>query len=614
MQFDKSLSPASLGAIGIAFAIFLPIDEAKAVAVGSAPDCRVMQANQTQQFETTVTEAANAAVIWAVDGVRGGAPEIGTITEQGLYTAPANMDEAVKVTVTGISAGDEAEATAIRICNEKYSRPGHTYYVATTGSNDNPGTARSPWRSIQHAVDHVQAGDTILVRGGIYNETVTVTASGSAADGFITLMEHPGENAIIDGSGLVKDRQGMRGLITLNNVSYIRIKGFEIRNYKSASEFIVVGVLVQGTGERIEIRNNDIHAIEANNLPANGNANALGIAVYGTTATPIRNVIIDGNELHALKTGLSESLTVSGNVEGWQITNNAVHDNNFIGIDAIGYFENGEDYDRARNGWIAGNVVSDLSVAGNQAINFPAAAIGIYVDGGQNITIERNQVEAADGGIWLLSEHHGKNASNVTVRNNLIRFNQNAGILVGGYSATESGGAENIAIVNNTLYDNNVRKTSEINAGELQFGFNTSNINVQNNIFHAGEKGYAIVKFSPADTSPISLGYNIYYTTSGGAHTRWFWIDKNYYNDGSTANDFSAFKAASGDGNTSIVDDPDFMDAAKLDLRLAAGSPGIDSGHFADPLGIPAVGVIDYAKNLRVIGSTIDRGAYEHAQ
>ena len=43
-----------------------------------------------------------------------------------------------------------------------------TYYVATTGNNSNPGTTLQPWLTLQHAVDTVVAGDTILVKSGTY--------------------------------------------------------------------------------------------------------------------------------------------------------------------------------------------------------------------------------------------------------------------------------------------------------------------------------------------------------------------------------------------------------------------------------------------------------------
>jgi len=60
-----------------------------------------------------------------------------------------------------------------------------TYYVATTGDDGNDGSSGSPWLTIQHAVNTVASGDTIIVAAGTYNEalsvaqTVTLKGSGS---------------------------------------------------------------------------------------------------------------------------------------------------------------------------------------------------------------------------------------------------------------------------------------------------------------------------------------------------------------------------------------------------------------------------------------------------
>lgn len=586
---------------------------AQAVSVSISPDCRPLQALQMQQFQATITSATNNDVIWMVDGVKGGAPSIGTITDNGLYTAPANMDEAVNVVVSAVSAEDQTEKAKIKVCNAAYSRPGTVYFVAQTGSDSYTGSFSAPWRSIQHAVDHVQAGDTIAVRGGIYNETVTISKSGSAENGFITLTNYANEKAILDGSGLITEPYGMRGLISINDASYIRIRGFEIRNYKSDTEFIAIGVLVQGSGQYIEIRNNIIHGIEANNLPANGAANALGIAVYGQQPTPIRHVIIDRNELYNLKTGTSESLTIGGNVDGWQVTKNLVHNNNFIGIDATGYYNNNNlaEYNRARNGWIARNSVYGLSTTGNQALTFPASAIGIYVDGGKNVTIEHNNTDANDGGIWLLSERPGKLTDYITVRNNLVRFNRGAGILAGGYNATQSGGAAHISITNNTLYQNNDTNNAGINAGEFQIGHNVSDIKLVNNILFAGAKGYVITSFIPSVPNTVILANNLYYTTSGGGFTRWHWNNSNYFNDGTSSKDFNAFTTVSGDTD-SIIANPLFTSANTGNLRPAAESPALNSGRFTASTGFPATGTKDYAMNPRIVDTKIDRGAYQH--
>lgn len=612
---ERIVRTAAALLLGAAFAL----PASAAISVAMTPASASLAANGTQQFQATVSGATDAGVVWMVDGVVGGAPSIGTISAQGLYAAPANADGALSATVTAAARADGSALANAPVSVLQFSRNGRVFHVAPNGvdsrANSNYGGAASPWRTVQYAMNQVQAGDTVLVHAGVYNETVKITRSGSAALGYVTLMAAPGENAVIDGTGLVVQPYGMQGLVTLENVSYVRVKGFEIRNYQSATEFIAIGVMATGSGERIEVRDNRIHHIEATNLPANGSANALGIAIYGLSAAPLRRVIVDGNELHHLKTGRSESLTVGGNVEGWQVSNNIVHDNNFIGIDATGYYNASAadpEKDRARNGWIADNTVYNLSSASNQALTQPMAAIGIYVDGGRDITVERNKVDSADGGIWLLSEKPGKRTSHVTVRNNLVRFSADAGILVGGYDDQWSGGASDSTISNNTLYLNNGRSIAGINGAEFQIGHHAENIVFGNNILYAGAKGYAITKYSPANSSSVTIGHNVYYTTSGGSYARWFWIDSNYYNDNVSGATFQQFKAVSGDYNdTSVVADPLFENLPSLDFRLKAGSPAVDSGYYGALLGLAGVGPKDFSKSTRRRGITVDRGAFE---
>src|ERR1700726_1552925 len=49
-----------------------------------------------------------------------------------------------------------------------------SWFVSTTGADTNPGTLAAPFRTIQHAANLAQPGDTVQIRGGIYRETVTV--------------------------------------------------------------------------------------------------------------------------------------------------------------------------------------------------------------------------------------------------------------------------------------------------------------------------------------------------------------------------------------------------------------------------------------------------------
>lgn len=53
-----------------------------------------------------------------------------------------------------------------------------TRYVATTGSNANPGTVGSPWLTLQYALDHAVSGDTISIAAGTYAPWYSVRSSG----------------------------------------------------------------------------------------------------------------------------------------------------------------------------------------------------------------------------------------------------------------------------------------------------------------------------------------------------------------------------------------------------------------------------------------------------
>ena len=106
-------------------------------------------------------------------------------------------------------------------------------------------------------------------------------------------------------------------MLTIQNKSYVRIEGFEIRNFRTAEHRLApLGINVIGAGSHIELLKNNVHHIENNfdgrDAPGRG-GNGFGIAVYGTDAkAPITDLVIDGNEVHHLKTGSSESLVVNG--------------------------------------------------------------------------------------------------------------------------------------------------------------------------------------------------------------------------------------------------------------------------------------------------------------
>lgn len=66
------------------------------------------------------------------------------------------------------------------------------------GADTNAGTEAAPWKTLKHAVRQLRAGETLLVRGGVYHEHIALTQSGTA-DAPITIRSYPGEVAILDG-------------------------------------------------------------------------------------------------------------------------------------------------------------------------------------------------------------------------------------------------------------------------------------------------------------------------------------------------------------------------------------------------------------------------------
>ena len=59
--------------------------------------------NTSRQFTATVTGTGDQRVTWKVNGQIGGAPIVGTITADGLYTAPASVPTGTTVTIQAVS-------------------------------------------------------------------------------------------------------------------------------------------------------------------------------------------------------------------------------------------------------------------------------------------------------------------------------------------------------------------------------------------------------------------------------------------------------------------------------------------------------------------------------
>jgi Protein of unknown function (DUF1565) len=535
---------------------------------------------------------------------------------------------------------------------------GTAYYVSTSGSDSNPGTIGSPWLTIQHAANSVSAGATVYVFGGVYNESVNFPASGTASAP-ITFQSYPGQTAVIDGTGVTcctsnppSSGNETQGLINIVNQSYLIISGFEIRNYTTnKAADTPAGVWITGSGSGIQLLNNLVHDITTSK---ERNGNAFGISVYGTSQTPISYLAISGNEVYNLKTGSSESVNVDGNVTYFAITNNLVHDNDNIGIDAIGYEGVGPvGYDEAMYGEISGNTIYNISGKTNPGEGKSYDADGIYCDGCAYVTVEQNLIHNVDYAIEVASEHRkcqsngtewsgpnntgtpGKgpypcNGRYVTVRNNVIYDSNACGISIGGYAGNIlagpgdrcCGGSAQVVIVNNTLYNNNTKKQAaefqiQYHSGAAQGNF------FENNIVYAGTQNVWINSFvKPTKTypgPPATLNWNLYYSAAGYVKGKSIdWAGTNNYKS------YSAYQSTTGEDADSPNANPLFVDLGGTppDFDISANSPAVNAGGtslscsigWCDPAGSSPnsiYGSTDFMGNPRTDGASINIGAYQ---
>ncbi len=463
---------------------------------------------------------------------------------------------------------------------------GQTYHVDINASSGN-GSASDPWNSIQDAMDEATPGSTVLIHGGVYNESLYVNVSGNEGQ-YITFKNYNEEEVIIDGTGLTS-----YALVEIYNVHHIAIEGLTIRNHMQLD---AVGVLVEETCNDIRIKDCDIYNINFSTDPdaeVSTNTNAQPIAVYGTDSNhPMTNIEILNNYIHDCRIGYSEGLVINGNVDGFKVIENQVYNLTNIGIDIIGHEGSCDDpdQDQARNGVVAFNFVSNCQSP-------YATSAGIYVDGGRDLIIERNWVNNNQWGIEIGCENIGKSTSNVIVRNNFIAANVSAGLAVGGYDfPSGSGKVTNVKILNNTLFGND---TEDDYTGEIYLSYNENLKITNNNIYGTAASGYLLSTEDLVPSTNIDLDHNNWYSNVGVGQ-------EEYYYEGVDYQGAEEFLSTTNLASTWLSIESAYVNIDSDQLHLSVNSPLIDAGIMIDDMGD-----LDLDGHPRVLGATVDIGADE---
>jgi parallel beta-helix repeat protein len=440
------------------------------------------------------------------------------------------------------------------------------YYVAPNGDDTAPGTLAQPWRSLAHAGNTVQAGDTVYVRAGTYTDDYFWPQNSGTAAQPITVRAHPGEAPVLTGAGyygaflyigwsgsqyFVID--GLRfenttgeNVIRLDSASHNTIRNCQFRNHEGTTinvnrsdrnviernTFDTAGdPSGAGSGDHIYVLGSDYNLIQGNYFTRAGHA-AIDVIDYLSTETSEYNVIRD----NVIEQHWGGGIYVSRGSSRTLIERNTIR---YAGVGVTTYPKTGLSL-MADDNIVRFNVMANASAA-------PYADPGMTIEGfvfqGRTQNARRNRLYNN------VVYGSGKEALFVTQRQNCV---------VSGNK-----------FLNNIVYKNRVAGPYEQwiePDGNYTVIFETYHANADNkwaafpneNFFHHNLMLHADANGDRPGEDPF-----IYYDQNDWGHSL-TWVDAN----------FSTYF------HHNIEQNPRFIDAAAGNFRLQADSPAIDAGDF----------------------------------
>lgn len=305
-----------------------------------------------------------------------------------------------------------------------------TYWVAPTGSDTASGTRDAPWATPHHAVAQAVAGDTIVVREGLYpfDAPLQLDRSGTA-EAPITLRGYPGERPVFDGAGYLNTREAVNsGLIDIRGQSHWRLINLHVRNSH------VYGFRVGDDASHVDI-------IECSATETYGP----GIGLWNCSHLRVLHNEVTRSNTNRMRLhidprrgpgreAIHEAISTGGATH-FEIAFNHVHHGDKEGIDIK---------EVSAHGRVHHNYVHHMPRQGLYA----DAWFGVLED----VTFEHNVVHDCEWGIGLSSEGAGAEMLDVRIRHNLFVDNHGSGVFATLWN--QNGPRRGVLIAHNTFVRN----------------------------------------------------------------------------------------------------------------------------------------------------------------
>lgn len=306
-----------------------------------------------------------------------------------------------------------------------------TFYLSPEGKEDGKGVKENPFGSFERAFEVLKPGDELVLMGGVYPLTDSVTIPESMGDCGkkpVTIRGEDGKKAVLDGSGLPAGEDGT-SLLPMMDIrgKNIVISHLSFQNQKGPD---ACGILIRSGAKKISVEHSEFSGISTGSNWEKEEKSANALLVFGDGKDEIREIRFHDNRIFDCLTGWGEAVSVTGNCRDIQVCKNEITNTGNIGIDFSGNYGycGIKELDHPRDCLAEGNIVRDC-------VSEMATSYGIYADGAQDVRIIGNQVSGCGGGVEVGAEQpdQGYPTKNILVSDNELIDNRSCSLAIGGY-------------------------------------------------------------------------------------------------------------------------------------------------------------------------------------